>query len=71
MNDCCETESKKKSAKYISTFVFLFSCVVSAVVYFTQDKLNVFDYALILFSPFALSIFFYFVVLHHDPNASD
>ena len=71
MKDCCEIESKKKSAKFVGAFVFIFACTVSAVIFFTQEKLDVFGYILILVSPFALGIFFYFVVLHHDPNASD
>ena len=71
MKDYCEKEPKRKSAKFVSLFVFLFMCTVSVVIYFTQEKLDVFDYILVLASPFALSIFSYFVVLHNDPNASD
>jgi len=71
MKNCCESESQKKCAKFVSAFVFLFSCTVSAVIFFTQEKLDVYDYILMLVSPFVLSIIFFFVVLHHDPNASD
>ena len=71
MKDYCDTESKKKSAKFVSTSVFIFSCIVSAIIFFTQEKLDAFDYILLLLSPPVLCIFFYFVVYHHDPKASD
>jgi len=71
MKDCCEPESQKKSAKFVSTLLFLFGCTVSLVIFFTQEKLDIFDYFLMLLAPLALSFFSYFVVLHHDPNASD
>ncbi|MDH3378504.1 MAG: hypothetical protein OEQ39_16305 [Gammaproteobacteria bacterium] len=45
--------------------------VVSAIVFFTEEHLGVFDVLLILGAPFALGAIFYFVVFHHDPNASD
>ena len=71
MNDLPEKEAQKKSAKSVSAFAFLFSCTVSAVILFTEEKLDVFDYLLMFLSPFVFGIFFYFVVLHHDPNVSD
>lgn len=71
MKDSRETEGKSKSAKFISIFVFIFMCTVSIVIFYTQEKLDVFDYLLMFLSPIALSIFAYFVILHHDPNASD
>ena len=71
MKNYCETESKSKSAKFVGTFVFIFMCAVSAIIFFTEEKLDVFDYILMFVSPFALSALTYFVVLHHDPNASD
>lgn len=71
MKDCSETKAQKKSAKFVSTFIFLFGYTVSAAIFFAQEILDVFDYLLMLLAPLALSIFSYFVVLHHDPNASD
>lgn len=56
MKDCWEIESNKRSAKIVSAIVFIFACTVSAVIFFTQEKFDVFDYILILASPFALSI---------------
>ena len=50
---------------------FGFMGVVSFVVFFSEDNLNIFDYLLILGAPPALGALFYFVGLHHDPSASD
>lgn len=33
--------------------------------------IDILEYLLIIFSPLVLSAFFYFVMLHHDPKASD
>lgn len=71
MKYCRELESKKKNAKFIGAFVFIFACTVSVVIFFTEEELDVFDHILMIVSPIALSIFSFFVVLHHDPNASD
>ena len=71
MNDSSEKEAQKKSAKFVSAFAFLFSCTVSTVIFFTEEKLDVFDYLLMFLSPLVLGILSYFVVLHHDPNVSD
>ena len=62
---------QKKSARAVSLIAFIFMCVVSAVVFFTEEILDVFDILLIIAAPFALSALSYFVVLHHDPKASD
>lgn len=62
---------KKKSAKAISVIVFIFMVSVSTVIFISEDTLSAFDYFLIISAPFVLGVFFYFIVLHHDPDASD
>ncbi len=55
----------------VSTLVFMFMCTVSTIIFLTEENLDIFDYMLMIVTPFALSGLFYIVVLHHDPNASD
>ena len=64
-------KDKKKPARVVSIFVFIFMASVSTVIFITKGTLSLFDYILIISAPFLLSAFFYFVVLYHDPNASD
>ena len=51
--------------------MFTFMSIVSAVVYFTEDHLNLFDYLPIIGAPFAMAGLGYFIGLHHDPSAPD
>ena len=41
MKDRCEIESKKRNAKFVGAFVFIFACTVSSVIFLTQEKLDV------------------------------
>lgn len=66
-----DTDIRKKSAKVVSIIIFAFALLVSAVIYISSKSLGILDYLLIVSTPFVLSAIFYFVVLHHDPNASD
>ena len=66
-----KTNQQKKAAKVVSLLIFIFVSFVSTVIFFSDKPLSGFDYILIFASPFALSAFCYFVVLHHDPKASD
>lgn len=66
-----ELNKKKKSAKSVSLFVFIFMVLVSAVIYIKSDTLDMVSYLLIMGAPFVMFTFFYLVVLHHDPNAND
>ena len=66
-----KTNQQKKAAKIVSLLVFIFMSVVSTIIFFSDKPLKGFDYFLIWVSPIALSTFCYFVVLYHDPKASD
>jgi 4-amino-4-deoxy-L-arabinose transferase-like glycosyltransferase len=66
-----KTNQQKKAARMVSLLVFILMTVVSTVIFFSGNPLKGFDYFLVLVSPVALSAFCYFVVLHHDPEASD
>jgi len=35
------------------------------------DQIETVDWNLLIASPTVMSVFFYYVVKHHDPNASD
>lgn len=62
---------KQTSARVISIISFIFMLSVSTVIYMTEDNLGLIEYILIICAPPVLGVFSYFVVLHHDPNASD
>ena len=71
MKETHEAENARRVARTLGLGAFGFMCVVSAVVFFTEDDLGVFDYLLMVAGPFALGALAYFVGLHHDPEASD
>jgi|GEM_PF-3009979 len=66
-----ESKNAKKRAKTLSLVAFGFMSLVSLVVLYTEGQLSVLDYLFTLVSPFALGALTYFVVLHHDPTASE
>jgi hypothetical protein len=65
------SKKARRTAKAMGLLAFGFMGLVSLVVFFSDDNLNIFDYSLILGAPPALGALFYFVGLHHDPSASD
>lgn len=58
-------------AKTLSIISFLFSCMVSVGIFFTEDTLGAVDYAFIALSPPAFAAIAYLVGLYHDPSASE
>jgi len=60
-----------KAARTVSVLVFAFMCLVSVAVFATDEHLTTVDYFLILGAPFVMGAGAYFVVLHHDPTASE
>jgi hypothetical protein len=47
------------------------SFTISVGIFFTQDRLDAVDYALIVLMPLAFAVGAYFVGLYHDPSASE
>jgi len=66
-----EQKQARRLANTLGVLAFIFTGIVTAVVFFTEEQLNAMDYVLIVGAPFALAVVAYFVGLHHDPNASD
>jgi uncharacterized membrane protein YfcA len=66
-----EMNHQKRSARTMSTVIFVFMSSVSALIYFTEENLDLFGLVLILIAPFALAAIFYFAVLTNDPEQSD
>jgi hypothetical protein len=60
-----------KAARTLSVLVFSFMCLVSVVVFATDEHVAPVDYILIVGAPFVMGAGAYFVVLHHDPTASE
>jgi hypothetical protein len=71
MNGPSEQKQARRLANTLAVSAFIFTSVVAAVVFFTEEQLNAMDYVLIVGAPFALAVVAYFVGLRHDPNASD
>jgi hypothetical protein len=71
MKNSQELNRQRKAAKFVSLLIFIFMGVVSVVIFYTSEHLGISDFFLIFGVPFAMSFLFYFVVLHHDPKASD
>ena len=55
----------------MSILVFAFMCLVSVVAFATDEQVTIVDYFLIFGAPFVMGAGAYFVVLHHDPSASE
>ena len=71
MKTTSEHKSKRRSAMMVSALILIFMSIISVVILLTEDNLELLDYMLIIGGPCVLSVLFYFVVLHHDPDASD
>ena len=71
MKDAENLTQQRKSAKSIGLAFFFFMCCVSIIIFFTEEKLDFFDFVLMIGAPVVLSVFSYFVVLHHDSEALD
>jgi hypothetical protein len=70
-NNASSEPNQTIAARAVSLFAFIFACLVSLIIFFQNDQLEALDWALMIGAPIALSIIAYFVVKHHDPNASD
>lgn len=63
--------NSKQAARTVGLLTFVLMSLVSAVVFFTEGRLTVIDYCLLIGAPFASAILAYFVVLNHDPGMSN
>lgn len=66
-----DKKERLRSARAVSLFMLVFSIVVSALIYFKNENLDVGDYLLIFLNPLGLTLIAYFVVLHNDPESSE
>lgn len=65
------TKSARRVARSLGVGAFAFGGLVSLLILFSEDRLTVPDYLLLLGAPPLLGALFYLVGLTHDPDASD
>lgn len=71
MDEGDDEAGRKRIARSLAALALGFMSLVSLTIFLTGDPLTGVDYVFLIGAPVAMSVFFYFVGLHHDSGASD